>query len=134
MGRTSSPISPFTGTSIATTWLYSPVCSTVLKSPNSRLLLSRPGKCTISCFGGSSLLFPAFLYASIALGVVVAIYLVELRVIGRDERNREVASRVDLNIESRDLVEGVYGCLYVIMGAQWRLVMLITQRDDILDA
>ena len=45
------------------------------------------------------MLFPAFLYASIALGVVVAIYLVELRVMGRDERSREVVRRVVLNIE-----------------------------------
>jgi hypothetical protein len=42
------------------------VCSTVLKSPNSRLLLSRFLKCIISCAGGAFLVLPDILYALVA--------------------------------------------------------------------
>jgi len=45
--------------------LYNPVCNTVLKSPKLLFSLSRPAKCTISCFGGVFALFPTFLYSSI---------------------------------------------------------------------
>lgn len=52
---TSSPISPFTGTVISTSWLYSPVHKTRRKSPDSLgsdVVMFR--KYAISCFGGSS--------------------------------------------------------------------------------
>lgn len=54
---TSSPISPPTGTSIATSCEYNPVCSTFLKSPNSRTAEVSWGKCTIWCLGGEEGMF-----------------------------------------------------------------------------
>lgn len=54
----SSPISPPTGTVISTTWLYSPVHSTLLNSPLSDGMAAvMLGKYCISCLGGPDDIF-----------------------------------------------------------------------------